>query len=43
MHDVAVVGFGPVGAALANLLGQVGVRTVVLERAAETSLTQGYS
>ena len=36
MHDVAVVGFGPVGAALANLLGRLGVRTVVLEREAAT-------
>ena len=36
MHDVAVVGFGPVGAALANLLGQLGVRTVVLERETAT-------
>lgn len=32
MWDVAVVGFGPVGAALANLLGVLGVRCVVLER-----------
>jgi 3-(3-hydroxy-phenyl)propionate hydroxylase len=32
MYDVAVVGFGPVGAALANLLGVRGVRCVVLER-----------
>jgi 3-(3-hydroxy-phenyl)propionate hydroxylase len=32
MYDVAVVGFGPVGAALANLLGGLGVRCVVLER-----------
>lgn len=30
--DVAIVGYGPVGATLANLLGQLGVRTVVLER-----------
>lgn len=32
MFDVAIVGFGPVGAALANLLGMRGVRCVVLER-----------
>mgnify|MGYP001766454599 CR=1 FL=1 len=31
-HDVAVVGFGPVGAALANLLGVRGISCVVLER-----------
>lgn len=36
MHDVAVVGFGPVGALLANLLGRMGVDTVVLEREAGT-------
>jgi 3-(3-hydroxy-phenyl)propionate hydroxylase len=36
MYDVAVVGFGPVGAALANLLGGMGVRCVVLEREAQT-------
>jgi len=36
MYDVAVVGFGPVGAVLANLLGAMGVRCVVLEREAGT-------
>lgn len=30
--DVAIVGLGPVGAALANLLGQAGVSTQVFER-----------
>ena len=30
--DVAIVGFGPVGALLANLLGQAGLAVVVLER-----------
>jgi 3-(3-hydroxy-phenyl)propionate hydroxylase len=30
--DVAVIGFGPVGASLANLLGQSGLKTAVLER-----------
>jgi 3-(3-hydroxy-phenyl)propionate hydroxylase len=30
--DVVIVGFGPVGAALAGLLGRRGVRVVVLER-----------
>ena len=30
--DVAIVGYGPVGALLANLLGSRGVRTVVIER-----------
>ena len=32
--DVAVIGCGPVGAMLANLLGMQGVRTLVLEREA---------
>lgn len=32
-YDVAVVGYGPVGAAAANLLGAAGLRTLVLERA----------
>jgi 3-(3-hydroxy-phenyl)propionate hydroxylase len=30
--DVAIIGYGPVGATLAVLLGQCGLRTVVLER-----------
>lgn len=30
--DVCIIGFGPVGAALANLLGMSGLRVVVLER-----------
>ena len=33
--EVAVVGFGPVGATLANLLGQAGIRTCVYERSTE--------
>ena len=33
--DVAIVGFGPVGATLANLLGQAGVPTVVHERSTD--------
>lgn len=33
--DVAVVGFGPVGALLANLLGRQGLRVLVLERDAD--------
>jgi 3-(3-hydroxy-phenyl)propionate hydroxylase len=33
--DVAIVGCGPTGAALANLLGQAGQRVCVLEREAE--------
>ncbi|MEM8935223.1 MAG: bifunctional 3-(3-hydroxy-phenyl)propionate/3-hydroxycinnamic acid hydroxylase [Pseudomonadota bacterium] len=32
--DVAIIGYGPTGAALANLLGQCGVNVVVLEREA---------
>jgi len=31
-YDVAIVGYGPVGACLANLLGLSGVRTLVLDR-----------
>lgn len=34
--DVVIVGLGPVGATLANLLGLCGVRTLVLEREAQT-------
>ena len=30
--DIAIVGYGPVGATLANLLGATGLRVVVLER-----------
>jgi len=30
--DVGIIGYGPVGATLANLLGQCGLRTVVFER-----------
>jgi 3-(3-hydroxy-phenyl)propionate hydroxylase len=30
--DVAIIGYGPVGAALANLLGMSGLKVVVLER-----------
>lgn len=36
--DVAIVGYGPTGATLANLLGLCGVRTVVLERERELVL-----
>jgi 3-(3-hydroxy-phenyl)propionate hydroxylase len=32
MTDVAIVGYGPVGALLANLLGQAGLRVKVFER-----------
>jgi 3-(3-hydroxy-phenyl)propionate hydroxylase len=32
--DVALIGYGPVGATLANLLGLLGLRTVILEREA---------
>ncbi len=34
-YDVAIVGFGPTGAALAGLLGQAGHRILVLEREEE--------
>jgi 3-(3-hydroxy-phenyl)propionate hydroxylase len=33
--DVAIVGYGPVGATLANLCGVLGLRAVVLERSTE--------
>jgi 3-(3-hydroxy-phenyl)propionate hydroxylase len=35
VFDVTVVGFGPTGATLANLLGRDGLRTLVVERAPE--------
>jgi 3-(3-hydroxy-phenyl)propionate hydroxylase len=35
MHDVAVVGLGPTGGALANLLAQQGLRILVLDREAD--------
>src|SRR3954466_5465637 len=31
--DVVIAGFGPVGAVCANLLGQAGIKTLVVERA----------
>jgi 3-(3-hydroxy-phenyl)propionate hydroxylase len=34
-YDVAIVGYGPTGATLANLLGQYGLRVVVIEREAD--------
>ena len=37
MYDIAVVGFGPTGATLANLLGLQGYKVAVLERDAEPS------
>lgn len=30
--DVVIVGYGPVGAALAGLLGRYGVRTLVIDK-----------
>ena len=32
MYDIAIVGYGPVGATAANLLGQYGLTTLVIER-----------
>lgn len=34
-YDIAIVGMGPVGAVAANLAGQAGLRTIVLERGDE--------
>ena len=34
MHDVAIIGYGPVGATLANILGAAGLDVVVIEREA---------
>ncbi len=34
IHDVAIIGYGPVGATLANILGAAGLDTVVIEREA---------
>ena len=34
-HDVAVIGYGPVGVTAANLLGQLGLRVLVVERDAD--------
>jgi 3-(3-hydroxy-phenyl)propionate hydroxylase len=34
-YDVAIVGYGPTGAAAANLLGQLDVKVVVIDREAE--------
>lgn len=31
-YDVAIIGYGPVGAALANLLGLSGLKVAILER-----------
>ncbi len=35
LYDVAIIGYGPAGVTLANLLGQFGLSVVVLERDAE--------
>ena len=35
MYDVAIIGCGPVGALAANLLGKAGLRTIVVEEAAQ--------
>ena len=31
-YDVAVIGYGPTGETAANLLGQLGLKVVVIER-----------
>ena len=38
--DVAIVGYGPAGATLANLLGQYGLSVLVLEREAHAPWAQ---
>lgn len=35
MHDVAIIGYGPAGATLANLLGQMGLSVLLLEKDAQ--------
>lgn len=35
LYDVAIIGYGPAGATLANLLGQLGLSVLVLEREAD--------
>jgi len=35
IFDVAIIGYGPAGATLANLLGQYGLSVLVLEREAD--------
>ena len=34
MFDIAIIGYGPAGATLANMLGQVGLSVLVLEKEA---------
>ena len=34
MFDIAIIGYGPAGATLANLLGQAGVSVLVLQKEA---------
>jgi 3-(3-hydroxy-phenyl)propionate hydroxylase len=31
-YDIAVIGYGPTGATAANLLGQMGLKVLVIER-----------
>ena len=35
LYDVAIIGYGPVGATAANLLGRNGFETIVIEKEAE--------
>ena len=35
LFDVAIIGYGPTGATIANLLGLEGIKTVVIERDAD--------
>jgi 3-(3-hydroxy-phenyl)propionate hydroxylase len=37
MHEVAIIGYGPVGATLAALLGRLGVDVVVIDKNFEIS------
>lgn len=40
--DVLVVGFGPVGATVANLLGRYGLRVLVIDKATDIFMAPRY-
>ena len=41
-YDVAVIGYGPTGATAANLLGQLGLKVLVIERDPDVTAGQGH-